>query len=58
MGDIDADSKVSGPAERPRVMVRYLVRYKCRIALWVELGFGSHVSGRVRLSSRFPVNHV
>lgn len=57
MGDIDVNSEVSGPAERPSVRVRCSERYKDRIALWVELGLSSHVRGRVSLSSRVTVSH-
>lgn len=55
-GNVNGDCDRSGPGARARIKVTCSVRSTGRIVLWLELGLGSDVRARKRLSFRVMVS--
>lgn len=55
MGDVDGDCEGSDPGATARLRVRCWSWCMGNIALWLELGSGSHMRMRARLGLRVSV---
>lgn len=53
MVDLNGDSEGFGSRVRACVRVRFFIRCKGSIGLWLELGAGSNVRGSMRLRSGY-----